>query len=255
MLLKKGMPEEDEIVLCTVTNIHFHSVFAKLDAYDKTGMLHISEISPGRIRNIRDYVKEGKKIICKVLRIDREKGHIDLSLRRVNETQRRNKVTEMKQEQLAESILEFVAKKQKKDANILYEKLATLLPDYDTLYGAFEAVTNDELDLAKLGLEAALAKDLTDVIKQRIKLPEVYIKGEFAIRTYESNGVDVIREAMKKALAVKGDFDLKYKGAGAYILLVRAPDYKEAEGVVEQIQTAVLDHLSGHGEATFARMK
>ena len=51
MLYKKqGMPDEDEIVLCTVTAVHHHSVFAKLDDYGKTGMIHISEVSPGRIR-------------------------------------------------------------------------------------------------------------------------------------------------------------------------------------------------------------
>ncbi len=100
MLYKReGMPEEDELVLCTVTAVHGHSVFAKLDEYGKTGMIHISEVSPGRIRNIRDYVVEGKKIVCKVLRIDKVKGHIDLSLRRVNAGQKKNKTNEIKQEQ------------------------------------------------------------------------------------------------------------------------------------------------------------
>ena len=64
MLLKKeGFPEEDELVMCTITKVQFHSVFAQLDEYDKGGMIHISEVSPGRIRNIRDFVKEGKKVV------------------------------------------------------------------------------------------------------------------------------------------------------------------------------------------------
>ena len=93
MLYKKqGFPEESELVMCTVSNIQYHSVFADLDEYGRQGMIHISEISPGRIRNIRDYVKEGKKIVCKVLRVNSERGHIDLSLRRVNEAQRKNKI-------------------------------------------------------------------------------------------------------------------------------------------------------------------
>ncbi|MEK6869062.1 MAG: S1 RNA-binding domain-containing protein, partial [Nanoarchaeota archaeon] len=49
MLLKKeGFPEEDELVMCTVTKVQFHSVFVTLDEYDKGGMIHISEVSPGR---------------------------------------------------------------------------------------------------------------------------------------------------------------------------------------------------------------
>ena len=107
---REGFPEEDEIVMCTVTKIFPHSVFVNIDEFGRTGVIHISEISPGRIRNIRDFVKQDKKIICKILRINKERGHIDLSLRRVNDAQRRNKSNEIKQEQLAEKILEFVAK-------------------------------------------------------------------------------------------------------------------------------------------------
>ena len=62
MLLKKqGFPEESELVLCTVTSVQYHSVFVDIDEYGKSGLIHISEVSPGRIRNIRDFVKEGKK--------------------------------------------------------------------------------------------------------------------------------------------------------------------------------------------------
>ncbi len=55
---KVGFPKESEIVICTVTNIQYNSVFVKLDEYKNLqGMIHISEISPGRIRNLRDFVK------------------------------------------------------------------------------------------------------------------------------------------------------------------------------------------------------
>ena len=81
---KKGMPEQGEIVLCSVKKILHHSVFVYIEEYQGLeGMVHIAEIAPGRIRNIDDYVKEGKRIVCKVLNIDQKKGHIDLSLRRV----------------------------------------------------------------------------------------------------------------------------------------------------------------------------
>src|SRR3989338_11129087 len=108
---KEGKPESGELVLCTVKKILYHSVFVSLDEYQNIeGMVHISEIAPGRIRNLRDYVKEGKRIVCKVLKIHKEKGHIDLSLRRVNQSQRIRKNTEYKQEIRAEKILENVAK-------------------------------------------------------------------------------------------------------------------------------------------------
>ena len=79
--------------------------------YGEQGLVHISEIAPGRIRNIRDYVSEDRQIICKVLRIDQQKGHIDLSLRRVNSHQRVAKLEEIKQENKAETLVQNLAKK------------------------------------------------------------------------------------------------------------------------------------------------
>src|SRR3989338_6765190 len=110
LLSKQGLPEEGDLLLCTVSNIQFHSVFVRLDEFGgKTAMIHISEIAPGRIRNIRDHVRENKKIVCKVLRIHPDRGHVDLSLRRVTENQRRLKINQIKQEQKAERIVEIVA--------------------------------------------------------------------------------------------------------------------------------------------------
>ena len=122
LLRKQGFPEDNELLLCTVTKVQFHSVFVNIDEYGKSGMIHISEVSPGRIRNIRDYVKEGKKVVCLVLKVNQEKGHIDLSLRRVNEGQKRAKVDEIKKEQVSEKIIEFVAKKSGLDVRKLFDE-------------------------------------------------------------------------------------------------------------------------------------
>src|SRR3989344_8840742 len=110
---KEGYPEEHELVSCTVTKILPQSVFVNINEYAKQGMIHIAEISPGRIRNLRDFVEEGKMIVCKVLHVDSQRGHIDLSLRRVTESQRREKNDQMKQEMTAEKIVEFLADQEK----------------------------------------------------------------------------------------------------------------------------------------------
>ncbi|MFC1723941.1 S1 RNA-binding domain-containing protein [Nanoarchaeota archaeon] len=136
----KDMPDEQELVLCTVTKIYPHCVFASLDEFrNKQGMIHISEISPGRIRNIHNYVKLGKKIICKVLSINLERGHIDLSLRRVSEGQKREKAEEIKRLQKVQKIVEFVADKIKADPAKLHAEIKACITDeYDSLHDFFE---------------------------------------------------------------------------------------------------------------------
>ncbi|MEN9625985.1 MAG: hypothetical protein RL557_313, partial [archaeon] len=60
--------EEGQIVLCTVDKIIGTTVFVRIDNNGE-GTLTFSEIAPGRIRNLREYVMPGKKIVCKILKI------------------------------------------------------------------------------------------------------------------------------------------------------------------------------------------
>jgi len=256
LLRKEGLPEENEVVLCTVANVHPHYVFVTMDEYDKQGMIHISEIAPGRIRNIRDYVKEGKKVVCKVLRINLDKGHIDLSLRRVNEAQRRSKMDEIKKEQLAESILEALAKQTKKELVKLYAEVTDkLFETYSSLYEPFHKVSRDELDLVKAGLDKQLAKELTEAIKQRIKPPVVQIEGEMKLHSFQPAGVEDIHQAFALTKKVKGEYHINYKGGGNYRFVVTAEEYKTAERVLDELVTTVTKEFTKRGGvATFARL-
>jgi len=259
MLLKKqGFPDEDDLVMCTITKVQFHSVFAKLDEYDKSGMIHISEVSPGRIRNIRDFVKEGKKVVCKVLRINLERGHIDLSLRRVTETQKRNKVNEVKQEQKAEKILEFVAKDSKIDVKKLFDDVIVKISEkYNSLYEFFQEVSADGNTIKDASLDANISKKLEEAIKLRIKEVGVKIEGKLKLTSYASDGVEVIKVALKKAEEIgKENMSIKYLGAGSYNVVINAKNYKDAEKVLKEASEKAIDHVTkNEGNGEFVRQE
>ena len=100
--------EVGDIVLCTVDRIVGTNVFVKIHAGTKEieGCIVTSEIAPGRIRNIRDYVVPKKKIVCKILRISGDR--IDLSLRRVTQKEQKEIKEQDNQEKSYESILKSV---------------------------------------------------------------------------------------------------------------------------------------------------
>ncbi len=250
MLYKKeGMPEEDEIVLCTVTNVQHHSVFAELDEFGKTGMIHISEVSPGRIRNLRDYVQEGKKIICKILRIDRVKGHIDLSLRRVNEGQRRKKNEDIKQEQKAENIIAGIAKKLKKDLNEVYEEISSkVFEKYEYIFECFNDIVEKDYDLQKLGIPEKLAEELTNAVKEKIKPVEVMIKGVLKLSSDAPNGIEIVKKTLQRAEKIgKGYAVVTYAGAGSYNVVVKEKDYKTAEKILKTCTDSAIKYLEKNG--------
>ena len=246
-LKKKGLPEEDELVLCTVTSMFHHGVFVDIDEYGRGGMIHISEVSPGRIRNIRDFVKEGKKVVCKVLRINEEKGHIDLSLRRVNERQKKEKINEIKQEQKAEKIIEFAARKLEKDFKKLYDDVSSkIFPKYELINFCFEDVVKGEISLEKLGVEKKTSDFLTECIKDRMKPVEVSVGGDLRLKIYSPDGVETIKEALGKTLD-KDSVTLLYEGAGKYKIRVKANEYKDAESILEKSKNNALEFIEEQG--------
>ncbi len=247
LLKKKGIPEVSELVMCTVTSVQHHSVFCKLDEYENaSGMIHISEVSPGRIRNIRDFVREGKVVVCKVLSVNREKGHIDLSLRRVTEAQQRNKTNELKQQQKAEKIVEFVAHKLKIKPELLLETVASaILAHYTSLFACFADVVEGNANLEKYRIPKNIAEELTVTIRQRLKPAEVQIKGMLNLRSFDSEGVEIVREALKKS--VSEGVGLKYIGGGKYSIEVTAPDYKKAEQKMAASSAAAISFVTSKG--------
>src|ERR1700683_5627391 len=105
------LPDRGEIVLCTVREITPHGIYVDLDEYNNmNGFLHISEISTGWVRNIDRVAKPQQKIVLKVIRAERSRREVDLSLRQVTNEEKRNKLIEWKQKERALTILGTVKK-------------------------------------------------------------------------------------------------------------------------------------------------
>ncbi len=250
---KHGLPDESDIVLCTVTSVKHNSVFVFLDEYQIDGLIHISEISPGRIRNIRDYVKEGKKVVCKVLRVKHDRRQVDLSLRRVNESQKRNKISALKQEQKAEKVIEYVAGLLKKNYKELYAEITKeIFQKFPDLHTFFQDIVGEETSFSEFKVDKKVADKIEEIVKQRFKPQEVEIGGELHLTSYEPDGVSIIKETLKKAI-MEG-VTLRYKGSGDYFITVKAPDYKRAEAILEKATTSAIDHINSiEGNGSFTR--
>ena len=98
----QGLAPEIEIVK---DNQSFNPTYQKTEPEEKIeGTIITSEIAPGRIRNLRDYVVPKKKIVCKVLRISGNR--IDLSLRRVTQKEKKEVLEQFQQEKKQEHFLQ-----------------------------------------------------------------------------------------------------------------------------------------------------
>src|SRR6202166_2058040 len=157
-----GLPDRGEIVLCTVREITPHGIYVDLDEYNNmNGFLHISEISTGWVRNIDRVAKVGQKLVLKVVRAEKSRREVDLSLRQVTNEERRNKLIEWKQKEKAMTILSMVKKKLGMEDSQFSELLMKLQGQYGSLYEALEdAAKRGEKTFATMDFSPEVVNDM-----------------------------------------------------------------------------------------------
>ena len=247
--------------MATIETVTDYGAYAKLDEYNKRGLLHVSEISSSWIRNIRDFVREGQKAVLKVLRVDTEKGHIDLSLRRVTKRERIEKVMSWKKDRKADALLKGVAEKVHLSVQEVYEKAGAAMDEEFGLYDGFEKAAKEGAEaLTKIGIPEDLAKAFAEVAAERIHIKMVKVKGILEIRCLKPNGVKLIKEAFlsaKKTEKVK-DAEVHFHviAAPKYSIEALAENYKRAEEVLQKASQSVITNITkAGGQGSFIREK
>ncbi|WP_324736765.1 translation initiation factor IF-2 subunit alpha [Thermococcus sp. SY098] len=257
----REFPEEGEFVIATVKSIHPYGAFLTLDEYPgKEGFMHISEVASTWVKNIRDYLKEGQKVVAKVIRVDPRKGHIDLSLKRVTQQQRKAKIQEFKRAQKAENLLKMAAEKIGKDFEDAWREVwVPLEEEYGEVYAAFEDAAQNGIEVLKDLVPEEWLPVLEEIIKSYVEIPTVTIDAEFEITVPKPNGIEIIKEALIRArdrANKEKDIEVKftYQGAPRYRIDITAPDYYKAEEVLEDIAEEILRVIKkAGGEATLIR--
>jgi predicted RNA-binding protein with RPS1 domain len=74
------MYQVGQIIEGEVTGIQAYGAFIQVDK-ETSGLIHISEISDGYVKDIHHYVNVGDKIKLKVLEVDEGSHHLRLSLK------------------------------------------------------------------------------------------------------------------------------------------------------------------------------
>src|SRR3990172_5297920 len=156
---KPEWPEVGDLVIATIETVTDYGAYAKLAEFAQRGFLPVREISRSWLSHLRDFVRENQKMVLKVLRVDPEKGHVDLSLRRVTKRERIERIKSWKKDRKAEALLHAVAEKAGLPIHEVYQKAGAILEEKYGLYDGFEKVVKEGSDvLTKLEIPEDLAK-------------------------------------------------------------------------------------------------
>ena len=168
------LPEAGDIVIATIKEVMSHGAYVTLDEYGGiTGFLHISEIATGWVRNIDRYVKPKQKAVLKVIRVNKARAEVDLSLKQVGGEEKKAKLMEVKKDEKSKAFMELIKEKCKLKDEQLKKYVDILSERYPVLYDLFELV-------GKKGIKAiedlSLPQEMTAAIQEissKIPIPSV----------------------------------------------------------------------------------
>jgi translation initiation factor 2 alpha subunit (eIF-2alpha) len=216
--------EEGQIVRCTVDKIAGTIVFVKIDDYNQEGTITFSEISPGRIRNIRDYVVPKKKIVCKVLKIDNRGTH--LSLRRVKPKERKELSEAYKKEK---SFLALLKTTIKDSAEKVVEKIKQ---SEESIADFLENVKDETKHLEKY-IEKGAAEKISKILKEK-KEKEIVLDRKFILTSKNPDGIKTIKKVINEATSGCDSCDVSYLAAGKYRIKIKTKDPKKTEKQLDE---------------------
>lgn len=221
---KNPIPSEGEILIATVKQVFDYGSYVTLDEYANIqAFLPWSEISSRWVKNIRDVIKEGRKIVVKVIRVDKRKGTIDVSLKKVTEDEKRKKMLQWKKIQKVDKILEIVSQKLHKSELDAWKEVAFKLEDAygDPYESLVRAIKEGDKILRDAGVPEVWIKPLMEEIGKHIEEKKVKVSEIVTLRSMDKDGIEKIKKALGSAVEKLENPDVEIK-----IYTIGAPRYR-----------------------------
>ena len=147
-----------DIVECVVTGVQSYGAFVLIDNCIN-GLIHISEISKGYVRNIEDFVRVGETVFVKILELDEEELRAKVSLKEIREVNKRERYTKIPRSRHKINLKKY-------SCGVLFERLNSQIEES---YNLLEDKVMLRVDLSHTGIEQEL-KNYTDKVKELHKV-------------------------------------------------------------------------------------
>eukprot|EP00041_Stephanoeca_diplocostata_P012454 m.208380 g.208380 ORF g.208380 m.208380 type:complete len:318 (+) comp18963_c0_seq3:195-1148(+) len=251
---EQKFPEVDDVVMVNVRSIAEMGAYVSLSEYDNIeGMILLSELSRRRIRSIQKLIRVGRSECVVVLRVDKEKGYIDLSKRRVSSEEAKKCEEKFNKGKAVNSILRHVAELEKADIEHLYQESAWKLDKKfggpSKSYDAFRlAITENPAIWDEIELEPKLKATLMDNISRRLTPQPVKLRSDIEVACYAYEGINAVKDALRAGLSLSTEeLEVTINLIAPPVYVVRAVSLDKDKGidllkdVLEKIRTVILE--------------
>lgn len=207
---KQKFPEVDDVVMVNVRQIAEMGAYVHLLEYNNIeGMILLSELSRRRIRSINKLIRVGRSECVVVIRVDKDKGYIDLSKRRVSPEDIIRCEEKFAKGKVVNSILRHVGDilgyKTDEQFEELCEKTAWHFDEkmkrQAASYDVFKAAVNDPSLLDECGLDDQTKETLLIHMKRRLMSQAVKVRADVEVGCCVYEGIDAVKNALRAGIA------------------------------------------------------
>ena len=162
------------------------------------GMILLSELSRRRIRSINKLVRVGRTEVVMVIRVDKEKGYIDLSKRRVSSEDIVKCEERFNKAKAVHSIVKHVSSRLKVPMLQVYTRMAwPLYKRHGHAYDAFSlAVSEPDSVLKDLDISPTERTELVEYITVRMTPQPQKIRSDIQVTCFNYEGIEAVRAAL-----------------------------------------------------------
>ncbi|KAL3669172.1 hypothetical protein V7S43_005556 [Phytophthora oleae] len=260
---EQKFPEIDELVMVNVRSIAEMGAYVSLLEYNNIeGMILLSELSRRRIRSINKLIRVGKNEVVMVLRVDKEKGYIDLSKRRVSPEDIAKCEERYNKAKTVHGVLRQVAQENHLEIEDLYSKVAWPLykkfkiettnedekkVEYVHCYDLFKMGITDDAVFEGLDITPEILTALKAQIRRRLTPQPIKIRADIEVTCFTYEGIEAIRSALQAAQNVgTEDVPVKVKliAPPMYVMTTSTLDKQKGIQKLQEAIEAVREHIT-----------
>ncbi|RFU74491.1 eukaryotic translation initiation factor 2 subunit alpha [Trichoderma arundinaceum] len=237
-------PEIDSFVMVNVKQIAEMGAYVKLLEYDNIdGMILLSELSRRRIRSIQKLIRVGRNEVVVVLRVDKEKGYIDLSKRRVSPEDIVKCEERYNKSKMVHSIMRHVAEKTQTPIESLYESITwPLNRKYGHAIDAFKlSITNPEVWDEIQFPNQVVDDELKLYISKRLTPQPTKVRADVEVTCFGYEGIDAVKAALRTAEAKNTEnMQVKVRLVSPPLYVLTSTCLDKAQGIT-RLEEAIVD--------------
>lgn len=219
-----------------------------------------SELTKVLQRGVQKALKVGKQEVARVIRVDTDKGYIDLSKKEVQPQDEAECLDKYAKAKTVHSILRAIAEKIKVDIQILYEKIVWPLykKECQPLNVFKEALEDPKAVFDKMDIDENVKELLLQEIQRRLTPQTVRIRADIQLMCNHYNGVECIKQALLAGQArSRPNIDVRFyvRGTPIYYAIISTTDKKMGMEVMNEALKAVEESIETYKGQCFIKEK